>query len=91
MVEQDSDGKTPYDLALLNGSSTVQRLLRRFEENLLEELNKEPSVDEEVENTPPKDNKEELDRLINSLLEQSQNNTTPTENTTEENDTATEP
>lgn len=91
LVEQDSDGKTPYDLALLNGSSTVQRLLRRFEENLLEELNKEPSVDEEVENTPPEDNKEELDRLINSLLEQSQNNTTPTENTTEENDTETEP
>ena len=66
--EKDSNGKTPYDLALANGSADVQRLLRRFEEGVMTELDKEDTPSEENIVT---DNKDELDALINSLYEQS--------------------
>ena len=65
LAAEDPDGYTPYELALQNGSSSIQRLVRRFEEGLLAEQEiKEPEA------TKPEDNLAELDALINSLQEQ---------------------
>lgn len=83
LAEEDSNGKTPYDLALANGSAKVQRLLRRFEEGLLEELNKDESIESE-DTDPVKDNKEELDALINSLYQQSTQPSLDSDSTEEE-------
>ena len=65
---QDENGKTPYDLALANGSAAIQRLLRAFEEGIREEYEnpghlQEPTgelVDEEEE-------EDNLDELIAAL------------------------
>ena len=65
LAMEDPDGYTPYELALQNGSSAIQRLVRRFEEGLLAEQESTP-----IETTKPEDNKDELDALINSLQEQ---------------------
>lgn len=84
--ELNKDGKTPYDLALANGSAKIQRLVRRFQEGLLEILDEPPQPEDEQEIV---DNKDELDALINSLYEQS----TQSQNATEpvESEPATEP
>ena len=68
LTAKDPNGKTPYELALMNGSASVQRLIRRFEEGLRAEEEEIPS-----ETTKPEDNKDELDALINSLVDQSSN------------------
>ena len=82
----NADGKTPYDIALINGSAKVQRVFRRFEEGILAELENDSKLEEPVEEEPV-DNKAELDALINSL--QQTHNQQPTEET-EPSDTATE-
>jgi ankyrin repeat protein len=73
--ELNKDGKTPYDLALANGSAKIQRLVRRFQEGLLELLDEKPQTEEQE----VVDNKDELDALINSLYEQSAQSQPPTE------------
>ena len=87
LLEKDPNGQTPYDLALANGSADVQRLLRKFEEGLLEQLEQE-GIEAPEETEPVKDNKAELDALIDSLAEQSANNqsTTPPQEDNEEQD-----
>lgn len=86
LAEKNQDGKTPYDLALEYGSAKIQRLVRRFQEGLLEILDEptQPEYEQEIV-----DNKDELDALINSLYEQS----TQSQNATEpvESEPATEP
>ncbi len=80
----NTDGKTPYDLALQNGSAKVQRVIRQFQEGLLDALENEDNPEDinsgEDEYTY---NQEEMDALINSLEQQSQKSQQETASTEE--------
>lgn len=69
----NADGKTPYDLALQNGSAKVQRAIRKFEEGVLNALDNDKNDNEaDAEENEYTYSQEEMDALINSLEQQKQ-------------------